>query len=147
MPADFKKCIKKGGKVITIKPKADTYINVCYDKQGKAHAGEPKKVQQECIDEIKAILMEDEGEHCKRTTCKCGNVMTCRCTTPKIDIFVDSCPSCEEFKEESTTSNATAGKDAMIGHGVMRRVMPNSNDCPDDKCKKRKKKKENGRRL
>lgn len=61
MPADFVKCVKAKGKVITIKPKADTYINICYDKKGKAHAGEPKKVQQECEEEIAQILQEESS--------------------------------------------------------------------------------------
>ena len=45
MPEDFTRCIKKGGRVRTIKPKgkeSKTYIRVCYDEKG-AHRGEVKK--------------------------------------------------------------------------------------------------------
>ena len=34
--------------------------------------------------------------HHKKTTCrKCGNVQTCRCSSPKISSFVDSCSNCD----------------------------------------------------
>jgi hypothetical protein len=63
MPLDFIKCVKqKGSKVITIKPKKDAYINVCYDKKGKAHAGEVKHLKKECEDELANILeLEEES--------------------------------------------------------------------------------------
>ena len=41
MPKAFKKCVKSGGKVRTIKPKANKYIHVCY-KGGKSYSGEVK---------------------------------------------------------------------------------------------------------
>jgi len=40
MPADFDRCVAQGGKVRTIKPKPGRYMHVCYDKNGKSHAGE-----------------------------------------------------------------------------------------------------------
>ena len=40
MPADFDKCLKEGGKIVTIKPKKGVYLRVCYDKKDKPHAGE-----------------------------------------------------------------------------------------------------------
>lgn len=42
MPADFEKCVREGGRVRTKKIKGNKYIHICYDKQGKAHAGEVK---------------------------------------------------------------------------------------------------------
>jgi len=44
MPADFEKCVKEGGKVrtIPIKGHKDEYLHICYDKNGKSHAGEVK---------------------------------------------------------------------------------------------------------
>ena len=42
MPADFDRCVKEGGKVITKKLKGNKYMNICYDKAGKPHAGEVK---------------------------------------------------------------------------------------------------------
>jgi hypothetical protein len=43
MPENFEKCIAEGGRVITIKPSKNTYQHICYDKNGKSHAGEVKK--------------------------------------------------------------------------------------------------------
>jgi len=40
MPEDFEKCVREGGKVITKSVKGDRYIKICYDKNGKSHAGE-----------------------------------------------------------------------------------------------------------
>jgi hypothetical protein len=41
MPKDFTKCVSsKGSHVVTIKPREDVYIPVCYDKKGNSHAGE-----------------------------------------------------------------------------------------------------------
>ena len=40
MPEDFEKCIKNGGRVITKKIDDKKYIHICYDKNGKSHAGE-----------------------------------------------------------------------------------------------------------
>lgn len=43
MPADFEKCVKEGGKVITKKINEKEYMHICYDKYGKSHAGEIKQ--------------------------------------------------------------------------------------------------------
>ena len=40
MPKSFTDCIKNGGKVITKKINDEQYMHICYDKNGKAHAGE-----------------------------------------------------------------------------------------------------------
>jgi len=42
MPADFDKCVKEGGRVRTMKVKGGRYMHICFDKQGKSHAGEVK---------------------------------------------------------------------------------------------------------
>ena len=42
MPEDFLKCVREGGKVVTKKIDDKRYIHICYDKKGKAHAGEVK---------------------------------------------------------------------------------------------------------
>lgn len=42
MPEDFDKCVREGGKVITQKISSGRYIHICYDKNGKSHAGEVK---------------------------------------------------------------------------------------------------------
>ena len=34
MPAKFDRCIKAGGRVRTVKPKAGRYVRVCYPKGG-----------------------------------------------------------------------------------------------------------------
>lgn len=41
MPAAFKKCVARGGRVRTVKPSPGKYMPVCYDKQG-SHAGHVK---------------------------------------------------------------------------------------------------------
>lgn len=40
MPKSFSDCIKNGGKVKTKNLKNNKYIRICYDKNGKSHAGE-----------------------------------------------------------------------------------------------------------
>ena len=40
MPRDFEKCVDEGGRVRTITIKGGKYMRVCYDKEGKSHAGE-----------------------------------------------------------------------------------------------------------
>jgi len=40
MPADFEKCVKNGGKVVTKNIGKDRYMHICYDKNGDSHAGE-----------------------------------------------------------------------------------------------------------
>ena len=42
MPEDFDKCRSEGGRVRTMTLKGGRYMRVCYDKQGKSHAGEVK---------------------------------------------------------------------------------------------------------
>lgn len=42
MPEDLFKCIREGGKVITISH-GDTYTRSCKDRSGKWHAGETHK--------------------------------------------------------------------------------------------------------
>ena len=42
MPADFNKCVNDGGKVRTKDLANNKYIHLCYDKNGKSHAGEVK---------------------------------------------------------------------------------------------------------
>ena len=37
---DFEDCVKKGGKVVKKQLKGGRYINICYDKKGKSHAGD-----------------------------------------------------------------------------------------------------------
>lgn len=42
MPEDFDVCVKAGGRVRTMKVGKNRYMHVCYDKEGKSHAGEVK---------------------------------------------------------------------------------------------------------
>jgi len=42
MPADFDKCVKSGGRVRTKDLDDGKYMHICYDKNGKSHAGEVK---------------------------------------------------------------------------------------------------------
>ena len=42
MPADFLKCVKNGGKVVTKQLKGGRSIKICYDKKGKSHVSEVK---------------------------------------------------------------------------------------------------------
>ena len=41
-PKDFDMCQAEGGRVRTMKLKGGRYMHICYDKQGKSHAGEVK---------------------------------------------------------------------------------------------------------
>jgi hypothetical protein len=44
MPANFDKCVADGGKVITKRVSADSYMHICYPKGGgSAIPGEEKK--------------------------------------------------------------------------------------------------------
>lgn len=43
MPEDFEKCVREGGRVRTMTMKDGRYMRVCYDKDGKSHAGEMKQ--------------------------------------------------------------------------------------------------------
>lgn len=40
MPKEFDECAKTGGKLRTKNLKGNKFIRICYDKKGKAHAGE-----------------------------------------------------------------------------------------------------------
>jgi hypothetical protein len=44
MPKDFTACVKKGGRVRTIKPLAKKYLHICYDEKG-SHKGEVKTIK------------------------------------------------------------------------------------------------------
>ena len=43
MPKDFDKCVADGGRVRTIKVGKGKYRHICWDKEGKSHAGEVKQ--------------------------------------------------------------------------------------------------------
>jgi len=43
MPADFDACVAGGGRVRTMKVKGGRFMRICFDKQGKSHAGEVHK--------------------------------------------------------------------------------------------------------
>jgi hypothetical protein len=60
MPKAFTDCVKAGGKVVRIKPRADVYLNICYDKQGKAHSGETHHMESDAVKEIE-LLMEESS--------------------------------------------------------------------------------------
>jgi hypothetical protein len=46
MPADFEKCVQEGGRVRTKKIGKNKYIHICWDKEGKSHAGEVKTTKE-----------------------------------------------------------------------------------------------------
>jgi hypothetical protein len=58
MPAAFDKCVKDGGKVVTLKIPKDRYMYVCYDKKGNSHPGEvhTKKKATSVLEDIQNIL-------------------------------------------------------------------------------------------
>jgi len=39
MPADFEKCRAEGGRIRTKKVGKNKYMRICWDKDGKSHAG------------------------------------------------------------------------------------------------------------
>ena len=41
-PQDFDKCVSGGGRVRTQKVGKNKYRHICWDKEGKSHAGEVK---------------------------------------------------------------------------------------------------------
>ena len=48
MPAAFDRCVRRNGRVRTIKPRPDVYIAVCYRKGGGAPVhGEVHKIKKE----------------------------------------------------------------------------------------------------
>jgi hypothetical protein len=47
MPKEFDKCVKDGGRVRRKKLNGGRYLNICFDKKGKSHAGEVKKIKKE----------------------------------------------------------------------------------------------------
>jgi len=42
MPKGFEQCVAEKGRIITKKLPGNKYIHICYDKNGKSHAGEVK---------------------------------------------------------------------------------------------------------
>lgn len=44
MPVGFQNCVKRGGRVRTIKPKKGKYLHICY-LNGKSYRGEVKKAK------------------------------------------------------------------------------------------------------
>lgn len=42
MPKNFTECVNEGGSVRTMPVKGGRYMHICYDKDGKSHAGEVK---------------------------------------------------------------------------------------------------------
>ena len=42
MPADFDKCVRDDGRVVTKKVGKNKFMHICWDKSGKSHAGEVK---------------------------------------------------------------------------------------------------------
>ncbi len=46
MPTDFDKCIAEGGNVTTKKVGKGKYLHICWDKDGKSHAGEVKQMKE-----------------------------------------------------------------------------------------------------
>jgi hypothetical protein len=54
MPADFDRCVRRGGKIRTITPKEGTYIHVCYPSGGGSPVhGEVKQTQDKNKEEKK----------------------------------------------------------------------------------------------
>lgn len=48
MPESFTRCVRRGGRVRTIKPRSDVYIKVCYPTGGGAPVhGEVKHTKKE----------------------------------------------------------------------------------------------------
>lgn len=169
MPANFEKCVKEKGKVIRIKPNGKTYLNICYDKNNKAHSGEVHHMEADAIKEVELIL-EAAGKEGKKCTCKdkkqckcggptgmaammeetkppyerkicrgCGNVMDCRCIGERVEVYVDTCPNCETVKEESSTAGTAANVTSEMGK-MMRKAMPKGEKMtPTAKAKMKKK--------
>jgi len=44
-PANFDRCVRRGGKIKTIKPRPDVYIKVCYPTSGPPVHGEVHKTE------------------------------------------------------------------------------------------------------
>lgn len=61
MLKDFTNCVKNGGKVKTKNLKGDRYINICYDKEGKAHPGEVRSKKKD-----KAIKTKKKADDAKK---------------------------------------------------------------------------------
>jgi len=47
---DFDKCVKNGGKVARKKLKGGRYISICYDQEGKSHAGDIRVTKKKKFD-------------------------------------------------------------------------------------------------
>lgn len=52
MLKDFEECVKNGGKVRRKNLKGNRYITICYDKNGKSHAGEVKVNKKKKISKV-----------------------------------------------------------------------------------------------
>ena len=46
-PADFEKCQSEGGRIRTMPVKGGRYMRICFDKNGKSHAGEVRQSKEE----------------------------------------------------------------------------------------------------
>ena len=52
MPADFDRCVKEGGRVRRKTLSDGRFINICYDKAGKSHAGEVHETSGEKLKKV-----------------------------------------------------------------------------------------------
>lgn len=52
MPEDFDRCVSEGGRVRTKQLSDGRYIHICFDKNGKSHAGEVKEVKGERLKRV-----------------------------------------------------------------------------------------------
>jgi steroid 5-alpha reductase family enzyme len=55
MPAGFDKCQSEGGRIRTKTIGGGKYLHICFDKQGKSHAGEVKMKQSTKIEIVQVI--------------------------------------------------------------------------------------------
>lgn len=81
------------------------------------------------LKEKTAALSKEAGHHHERKTCTgCGNVSTCRCSAPKIDVKMDpkDCFSCQRAAEKAAAMNS--GRCKNCGEDCP----PWQKDC--DKC-------------
>ena len=58
MPADFDTCVRAGGRTRTINVNPTHYMHVCYDKNGKSHAGEVREHAKKDFDPAAAQLLQ-----------------------------------------------------------------------------------------
>ena len=57
---DFEDCVKSGGKVVRKKLKGGKYINICYDKEGKSHAGDIRVTKKKAEEKVEKAKKEQE---------------------------------------------------------------------------------------